>query len=133
MTKSKTIGDGADSAAVAKPKVKRPRSGTWTKTSRQIPIPGTEADTADLDMYRVEYAGETLEVQRNRAGVKKANAWIRSIRKSSGELLRVDKIRRQLEKMIVEGGHEGSTSDLAHCLKAAVVVLTRNKPEEENR
>ena len=54
----------AETNVKAKPKVKRQRSGTWTKISKQIPIPGTESDTADLDMYRVEYAGEEMDVDR---------------------------------------------------------------------
>jgi|GEM_PF-3595792 hypothetical protein len=134
MTKAnKTLGGNDEATAGAKPKVKRPRAGIWTKTSKQIPVPGTETDIAVLDMYRVEYAGETLEVQRNRAGVNKANAWIRGIRDGRSELARVDKIRKQLEKMITRGGHENSTSDLAKRLKTAVEALTWNEPKEENR
>lgn len=92
--------------AVVKPKVKRPRSGCWTKTSRQIPIPGTKSDTADLDMYCVEFKGETLEVQRNREGVKKANSWIRAIKARAELGLKVERLRLALLVLAQEADEE---------------------------
>jgi hypothetical protein len=85
--------------AVTKPKTTRPRSGLWTPIVKQIPIPGTD-ETTDVEFYAVEFAGETCEVRKNREGVKKGNAWIKGI-KGRGEFeLKVDRIRRELEKMI---------------------------------
>jgi hypothetical protein len=110
------------------PKVKRPRSGTWTKISRQISIPvacrdehgdiATDPDTADLDMYRVEFKGETLEVQRNRAGVKKGNDWIRAIKSRAKLELKIYRIRLKLVDLSSE-----ATGGLAERLNQAARML----------
>lgn len=115
--------------ATEKPKVKRPRSGVWTPVSKQIPIPGTDGDTADLDMYRVEYAGEEIEVQRNRAGVKKANAWIRGLRTRAEEELRISKIRKQLDEMLARA----TRPEIQDRLVGAIGWLMGHGDKEEKR
>jgi hypothetical protein len=87
--------------------VKRPRAGSWLPVVRTYQIPGTDL-TLDVEMYTVEFAGETLEVKRDRAGVAKANAWIRGIREREERLLKIDRLRRELAAM---EGTDGTTAD----------------------
>jgi hypothetical protein len=116
MTKmSKTL--GTTETTPEKPKVKRPRAGCWTQVSRQVQIPGT-ADSVDLEMYRIEFAGETLEVQRNRAGVKKANDWIRAIKARADLGLKIASIRKGLLTLA-----ETADPETAGRLNRAAVLL----------
>jgi len=130
------------------PPVKRPRSGTWTKISKQVGIPGTgrgaaelaktmgpfgpggvmpcgeDPDTIDLEMYRVEFAGETLEVRRDRAGVKKANEWIRAIKGADERNGRMLKIHAAL--LVLEG--EETRDDMKRRLGLAAAALLDREP-----
>ena len=100
------------------PPVKRPRAGSWLPVVRTYQIPGTDL-SIDVEMYTVEFAGETLEVKRDRAGVAKANAWIKGIKARGEEALRVDRIRRQLEEM----SEAASTQEMTARLYTAARVL----------
>lgn len=80
------------------PAIKRPRAGSWTPVVRTYQIPETDL-SIDVEMYSVEFAGETLEVKRDRAGVAKANAWIKGIREREERLLKIDRLRRELAAM----------------------------------
>jgi hypothetical protein len=106
------------------PAVKRPRAGCWTPVTRQIPIPGSQdadgkALTLDAEMYSVEFAGETIEVLKNRDGVKRANAWIKGIKNRGEESLHIDKISRQLEALSESASSQEMTARL---YKAAQVL-----------
>jgi len=70
-------------------------------------------------MYRVEYRDETLEVQRNRAGVKKARAWIRGLKARAEQGLKIDRIRKQL----VELAQEADAETAGRLNRAAVLLL----------
>jgi hypothetical protein len=100
------------------PPVKRPRSGSWLPVVRTYQIPGTDI-SIDVEMYTVEFAGETCEVRKNREGVKRGNAWIKGIKARGEEALRVDRIRRQLEEM----SEAASTQEMTARLYRASRVL----------
>lgn len=117
-------------AQVEKPKVKHPRSGTWTKTSRQVPISG---GTADLDMYVITFAGETLEVQRNRAGVKKANAWIRGMKKRSEQMVKIERIRKALLELADETEPHMISSYLRKAAELLIEDVFGDGDKEEGR
>jgi hypothetical protein len=119
-----TVENAPLDGAPPKPKTKRPRSGSWTPVTRQIPIPGTEdadgnALGAPIEFYRVEFAGETLEVLKNRAGVKQGNDWIKGIKARGEEGLKIDRLRREIEEMIPTA----STSDVSIRLTRAALCL----------
>jgi hypothetical protein len=106
------------------PPIRRPRAGCWTPVTRQIPIPGTQdadgnALTTPVEFYVVEFCGETIEVLKNRAGMKRANDWTRKIRAHGEEGLRVDTIRRKLEEM----SEAASTQEMTARLYRASRVL----------
>lgn len=103
-----------------KPKVKRPRAGCWTPVVRTFPIPGTDF-TIDVEMYRVEYCGEVMEVQRNREGVKKAGAWIRSIKNQGNLKMKVERLRLALLVLSQEADEE-----TAGRLKGAAEMLSED-------
>lgn len=89
----------------AKPKVKRPRAGVWTQVVRTFPLPGTDS-TIDVEMYTVEYRGDTLDVQRNREGVKKANIWIKGIKSQHNLKMKVEHLRLALLVLAQEADEE---------------------------
>jgi hypothetical protein len=70
-------------------------------------------------MYRVEYAGKTIEVQRNRTGVKKANTWIRELKRDAELRMKTDRIRRELLSLSEEAN--GTLSD--HMKRAALLLV----------
>jgi hypothetical protein len=112
------------------PPITRPRSGHWTPISRQIPIPGTQdadgaALTMNADMYRVEFAGESIEVLKNRDGTKAATAWIRTIKNRSEEGAKIEKIRATLINM----SETASTEDARARLLAAANILASGTVE----
>jgi hypothetical protein len=114
--------------AATKPKIRRPRAGSWTPVVRQIPIPGTQdadgaALTTPVEFYVVEFCGETIEVLRNRDGAKRASEWIRNIRAGGEERLRVDTIRRKLEEM----SEAATTHEMTERLYTAARVLAGDR------
>jgi hypothetical protein len=114
------------------PPVKRPRAGCWTPVTRDVPIPGTQdadgkALTTPVEMYTVEFCGETIEVLKNRAGVKIGNNWIKSIKSRGEESLRIHSIRKKLEEM----AKTASTADVRDRLMAAVATLHSGSESNE--
>jgi hypothetical protein len=112
------------------PPITRPRSGHWTPITKQIPIPGTQdadgaALTTSVEMYRVEFAGESIEVLKNRDGTKAATAWIRAIKNRSVEGVKIEKIRRDLVTM----SESASCDDARARLLAAANILASGTVE----
>jgi hypothetical protein len=82
--------------------------------------------TAPLELYRVEYAGYSIEVRRDRTGVKAAHAWIRQRKDEEARALRVDRIRRQLLALASDMETAGGCGDR---LREAAAMLNLDSAE----
>jgi hypothetical protein len=107
------------------PAIKRPREGTWTRISKQIPIPGCfktdgTAVMSDLSMWRVEYSGEIIEVPANRAGQKKITEWKKAIKARAGERMKILKIKKMIQTL---SRFETATPEIKHALECAIGAL----------
>jgi hypothetical protein len=110
---------GNEMSTETKKKVKRPRAGDWRKTTKDLPIPGSDGGILTVDFWHVEFDGEEFDVPATREGRRQATERINAIKAKKAETLEIARVRTQL--VILRD--KASTEEIRETLKRAAAAF----------